>query len=67
MNQLYQLCVYVLVLLLCFSDHFQCDMGLCIPRHLMCDENYDCPDWSDERQTCCELQNSYVKCLFFYN
>ncbi|CAL4147046.1 unnamed protein product, partial [Meganyctiphanes norvegica] len=39
----------------CESDHFQCTNGGCIPTHLMCDQENDCGDNSDESELCTNL------------
>ena len=36
----------------CNNEEFKCTSGRCIPRHWYCDEEADCPDGSDEPDTC---------------
>ena len=38
----------------CGPDEYRCDMGMCIPGYLRCNQYYDCPDHSDEGEECGE-------------
>lgn len=47
------------------DSHFLCaDNMTCIPYHNVCDISPDCPDETDETESCCKYNNSaYKNCI----
>ena len=46
---------------MCPANHFQCDNGLCIHEHWLCDGDDDCGDRSDEDSLDCCKNTFYYK------
>lgn len=45
-------------MLRCAASEFACvDGSACIPRGNYCNNRFDCPDWSDEPDTCVNVQS----------
>jgi hypothetical protein len=47
--------LFVLVYSACKGNEFMCGNKKCIPDHFVCDEEDDCLDFSDEKESMCSM------------